>query len=232
MRRPETPARNSKHGLECLLTGRQFQPPQKSEMARAPGRLGSFRIQLRMLFVPITMLFSMYAAAQTIEDKAQLCAACHGEKGTPSDKTIPIIWGQAQGYLYLQLRDYQHGTRKNEIMSPIASALDRKEMMDLAAYFSAKPWPGTRQAAPPQSVVKKADAAIGSVGCTSCHLDHYQGAGTTPRLSAQHEDYLKKTMLDFKSGARANNPGMTSLMKAVSDEDIAAIAAYLASFSF
>jgi cytochrome c553 len=39
-------------------------------------------------------------------------------------------------------------------------------------------------------------------------------------------------MLDFKSGARANNPGMTSLMKAVSDEDIAAIAAYLASFSF
>ena len=46
-------------------------------------------------------------AAQTIEEKAQLCAACHGENGIPQEKTMPVIWGQYQGYLYLQLRDLQ-----------------------------------------------------------------------------------------------------------------------------
>ncbi len=57
------------------------------------------------------------ARAQTVEDKAQLCAACHGENGVPQQKTTPVIWGQHQGYLYLQLRDYKSGARKNDIMS-------------------------------------------------------------------------------------------------------------------
>jgi cytochrome c553 len=189
------------------------------------------RHKLRIYFVLTTTLFTVCAVAQTIEEKAQVCAACHGEKGTSLDKSIPVIWGQTEGYLYLELRDYKRGTRKSEVMSPIASGLERQDMMDLAAYFSGKQWPGTRQAPPPQSLAQQAETAIGSIGCTSCHLDHYQGAGTTPRLAGQFDDYLKKTMLDFKSGARANNPGMTGLMKAISDEDIAAIAAYLASFT-
>ena len=40
------------------------------------------------------------AAAQTIEEKAQLCTACHGEAGIPQEKATPIIWGQNEGYLY------------------------------------------------------------------------------------------------------------------------------------
>jgi cytochrome c553 len=35
-------------------------------------------------------------------------------------------------------------------------------------------------------------------------------------------------MTDFRTGARGNNPGMTSLMQAITDSDIAALAAYLA----
>jgi len=32
-------------------------------------------------------------AADEIETKAQLCAACHGDNGVPTDpKTIPVIW--------------------------------------------------------------------------------------------------------------------------------------------
>ena len=80
-------------------------------------------------------------AAQTIEDKAQLCNACHGEDGIPQDKTIPVIWGQHQGYTYLQLRDYKRGARKNDHMSPIAETLERDDMMALADYFAKKPWP-------------------------------------------------------------------------------------------
>jgi cytochrome c553 len=37
-------------------------------------------------------------------------------------------------------------------------------------------------------------------------------------------------MIDFRNGTRGNNPGMTDLMKVVSEEDIAAMAEYLAGF--
>jgi cytochrome c553 len=35
-------------------------------------------------------------------------------------------------------------------------------------------------------------------------------------------------MTDFRTGARANNPTMTTFMKGISDADIAALANYLA----
>ncbi len=172
-------------------------------------------------------LFPAFSQAQTVEEKAQLCSGCHGEAGVPVDKTIPIIWGQMEGYLYLQLRDFKKGARQNEIMSPIAAALERDDMRDLAAYFAAKPWPSLNQSAAPDDVARQAMTANMSVGCSGCHLDKFQGTGTTPRLANQSHEYLAKTLADFRSGARANNPGMTSLARAASASDIDALTAYL-----
>jgi len=90
--------------------------------------------------------------AQTIAEKAQVCAACHGEAGIPLQKTFPVIWGQYQGYLYLQLRDYKSGARKNDIMSPLAQTLERDDMMALALYFSQKHWPDLQQPSAPADV--------------------------------------------------------------------------------
>jgi cytochrome c553 len=49
-----------------------------------------------------------------------------------------------------------------------------------------------------------------------------------PRLAGQGREYLTKTMADFRTGARGNNPGMSDLMLASSPEDLAALAEYLA----
>src|SRR5882724_10214874 len=77
-------------------------------------------------------------AADEIEAKAQLCAACHGDKGVPTDpKTIPPIWGQQQSYLMKQLRDFRNGERASTIMAPIAKALDEGDLRKIAAYFAA-----------------------------------------------------------------------------------------------
>jgi cytochrome c553 len=62
-------------------------------------------------------------AADPIEAKAKVCVACHGENGVPQLKTTPVIWGQNAGYMFLQLRDFQSGARKNDLMSPIAATL-------------------------------------------------------------------------------------------------------------
>jgi len=174
------------------------------------------------------MLSPGRSSAQTIEDKAQVCAACHGANGIPQQPGVPVIWGQQQGYLYLQLRDFKSGARKSEIMSPMAQMLERPEMLALALYFSQKKWPDLQQPRASADVVKRALRPITSVGCATCHQSEYQGEGTQPRLAGQRKDYLQKSMLAFRNRTRGNNPGMTDLMLAISEDDIAACAEYLA----
>ena len=155
---------------------------------------------------------------------------CHGENGVPPAQQfpVPVIWGQNLGYLFFQLRDFKSGARKNDQMTPIAQSLEQSDLMPLAQYFSKKPWPNLQQPRPPADVLTRAQRANNSVVCTSCHQEGFKGEGTQPRLAGQLHAYLERTMLDFRTGARGNNPGMSDLMKAITEEDIAALAAYLA----
>jgi cytochrome c553 len=178
--------------------------------------------------VAVALVSGSPAWAQTIEEKAQACSGCHGANGIPPDKSWPVISGQDLGYLYLQLRDFKSGARKNELMGPIAAALDRDEMMALATYFSKQPWPDLRQPRAAAAVAAQAATANTSVGCTGCHQSGYQGEGTQPRLAGQAREYLASSMLAFRNKTRGNNPGMTDLMLATSEADIAALAEYLA----
>jgi cytochrome c553 len=183
-------------------------------------------------FVAIASFFLMTAGgaalADPIEDKAKLCATCHGEQGVPTQKNIPVIWGQNEGYLIFQLRDFKSGARKNDLMSPIAAGIDPNDINAFAAYFSKLKWPNLQQPQAPADVAAKAQATAASVGCPGCHLAYFQGDGTTARLAGQNHDYLLKTMNDFRNKTRGNNPGMSDLMKATSPDDIGALAQYLA----
>jgi cytochrome c553 len=175
----------------------------------------------------LLLISSGALAADPVEDKAKICAACHGEQGIPQLKTTPVIWGQNQGYLIYQLRDFKSGARKNDLMAPIVATLEPDDITALAAYFSKLKWPNLQQPAAPADVASKAQAAAASIGCPGCHLAYFQGDGTTARLAGQQHDYLAKTMGDFRDKTRGNNPGMSDLMKATSPEDIAALAQYL-----
>ncbi len=168
------------------------------------------------------------AAADDIADKAVVCTACHGESGVPSDKSIPIIWGQNEGYIYIELRDMKKGARKNEQMAAIVQNLSREDMLALAAYFAAKPWPDLAQPRAPKEEQTQFASMATSAGCPGCHQAGYKGAGTQPKLAGQSGAYLEKTMLDFRSGARANNSWMTDLLKTYSAADVAVMAHVLA----
>lgn len=179
--------------------------------------------------VVAAMAFTMTPlCAESLDEQVQVCAGCHGENGKPVDKTVPIIWGQQTGYLYIQLRDFKRGDRKSEVMQPIASGFERNDMLAIAEYFSKKPWPDLGQPRAPKDVAQRARTADGSIGCTGCHLDQFQGDSTVPRLAGQGRDYLARTMADFRTRARGNNPGMSDLMIATPVDDLTALAEYLA----
>ncbi|MGB6905677.1 MAG: cytochrome c4 [Methyloceanibacter sp.] len=186
-------------------------------------------LRLVVLLAVLLMLANAGAfAADGIEEKAKLCAACHGEKGIPIDNTTPVIWGQNEGYLYLQLRDFKSGSRKNALMSPMVASLEKADMLALAAHFTKLKWPNLEQPDASNAVAAKAQTAAGSIGCRGCHLDHFQGDGSTARLAGQWQEYLHNTMMAFRDGSRGNNPGMSDLMKATAPGDLEALSKYLA----
>src|SRR5579863_7442378 len=189
------------------------------------GRLKAF---VCGIIASLVIVWAAPLRAEGVEEKTQVCAGCHGEDGKPVDKTIPTIWGQQAGYIYIQLRDFKRGDRKSEIHQPIASGFERDDMLAIAEYFSKKPWPDLGQPRAPKAVAQRARTANGSIGCTGCHLDHFQGDSTVPRLAGQGRDYLARSMAEFRTRARGNNPGMSDLMIATPIEDLTALAEYLA----
>ena len=173
------------------------------------------------MFVP-AMAFS-----ETIEEKAQVCSGCHGENGMPTNPDAPIIWGQHAGYLYIELKDYKSGNRKNEIMNGIAANFEKADLLALAQYFESKTWPKTGASAAPEDVAK--GQTIGGSGmCTSCHLGSFLGDSAIPRIAGQTQVYLEKTLLAFKSRERNNNVDMSNLVNTFSEDDLKAMSRYVA----
>src|SRR5262245_65014684 len=112
-------------------------------------------------------------SAETIEDKAQLCAACHGENGIPQQKTTPVIWGQHQGYLYLDLRDYKSGARKNHTMSPLAQTPERHHPLALPLYLSQQRPPPPQPPHGPPDLPAPPTPVSPSLACTASPPRHY-----------------------------------------------------------
>ncbi|MGO8908737.1 MAG: c-type cytochrome [Bradyrhizobium sp.] len=161
-------------------------------------------------------------AADDIVAKVQLCAACHGQDGVPTDpKNIPIIWGQQQSYLVKQLHDYRSGDRDNPIMSPIAKDLAQEDLRKIAAYFAAKSWPAQHAATasepPPNGIAQ----------CQPCHQPNFAGGPPAPRLAGLSYDYLVAAMRGFAAGERTNNGDMPKFMQALTESERDAMARYL-----
>ena len=169
-----------------------------------------------------------YAAA--VRDKLQQCVACHGVSGASTQSQYPILAGQHQYYLYVQLKDFKAGRRADPIMAPLVATLEKEEMQALAKYFSEQQWPPISYKAD-EGQVKLGLKVVNSGQCVACHLSGFEGNSRVPRLAGQHPAYLVKTMLDFKNKTRKNAPDKSSLFDTFSEEEIKAVAEYAASLS-
>lgn len=165
-------------------------------------------------------------AYRAVKEKLTVCLECHATNGYTPDPTFPILSGQEFYYLYVQLKDFKAGRRASDVMGPVASELTRDEMKLAAQYYSEQPWPdiGYRGAADKIAVGERA-AAAGQ--CVQCHLGGYEGNSRIPRLAGQYPGYLQKTMLDFKTKARANSAAKSSLMESFSEAELEAMADFL-----
>jgi cytochrome c553 len=171
--------------------------------------------------------FEARADAAAGEKKAEACVPCHGAAGNPPGAAFPILAGQTFRYLFLQLRDFKEGRRKDPQMSPMAAGLSREDMTDLAQYFAAQKPKPTGFVADPERVLrgrKKAEETL----CTMCHQGGFAGQNEVPRVAGQWSGYVVKQLTDFRSGARTNDAGtMSSVAKTLSDADIVDLSHFL-----
>jgi cytochrome c553 len=99
----------------------------------------------QLLVVLLGAFLAASAQAKGDADKgkqkaAQVCAACHSADGTkPSAPDQPILAGQYYDYIVQALADYKSGRRNNAIMKGFASGLSKRDMEDVAAWFSSQP---------------------------------------------------------------------------------------------
>ena len=72
------------------------------------------------------------------EQKAQVCAACHGATGVSAyeQTQAPIIAGQYADYMVRTLKDYKSGKRENPIMAGMVANLSEQDMEDIAAHYA------------------------------------------------------------------------------------------------
>jgi cytochrome c553 len=74
--------------------------------------------------------------AQAGRAKAQACAVCHGLNGLATAPDAPNLAGQPALYLARQLKAYQSGERKHEVMTVMARGLSADDVANLAAWFA------------------------------------------------------------------------------------------------
>src|SRR5450631_35124 len=181
-------------------------------------------------------LRAAYANAADVADGKGVgdasCAGCPGASGISSTQGVPNLAGQRPGYLYLELRAYQSGTRGDSTMGAAVKVLSDDALVKAAAYYasldpaqpsstsSAKP-----TAAPPDPVqAGKAAAAA----CAGCHGDSgISKIPGTPSLVGLDPKYLVAAMKAYKNGQRKNDV-MKSMLSAVADADLSNVALYYA----
>lgn len=188
---------------------------------------------LKILFLILTTV--IYTSAFAIDAElgkqkaAQLCAACHGADGNSVSSDYPHLAGQTARYIYVELKDYKEGRRKNDIMSGIASMLSRDDMFNLGAYFASMPLKPVDYPVDPERV-KKGKVITDSALCTMCHLGGFSGQNEIPRVSGQRYEYVLKQLYAFKNYERTNDAGnMASVVKSLSDEDLINISHFITS---
>jgi cytochrome c553 len=164
------------------------------------------------------------ASAASLAERMQPCLACHGEKGQSENPEVPSLGAQPAGYTLIQLYLFREKQRKIELMNEYAKDLsddDLRQFSDAIAKLPAPAPEGTVDAARMQ----RGYALIEKSHCNICHQSNLGGRDNVPRLAAQREDYLLKTLREYKGNTRvAYEPVMLEPLRPLTDADITDLA--------
>lgn len=167
----------------------------------------------------------MPGAVSAGKKAAFLCANCHGDDGNSKYPEVPNLAGQSPAFLLEQFRKFATGQRKDDFMQGLIKQLSDEERVQIALFYAeAKAKPGNSN--PTQA---KRGQEIYARLCAGCHGENAMGNDKVPRLSAQQQQYLVRSLIRYRdrTGERVDAQ-MQVATAPLSNDDISAVAAYLA----
>lgn len=172
------------------------------------------------------------------QEKAAVCASCHGMDGNSQTPMWPKLAGQHPDYATRQSILIREQRRNAPEMYPIVQDLSDEDLADISAYYA-------------QQTVKPgvADEALVELGrtlyqtgnpesdvpaCAACHGPAGSGipGAHFPKLQAQHADYTASRLESYRAGEHnGEDDPYSQIMVAVSqnltDEEIQAVSSYI-----
>jgi cytochrome c553 len=160
-------------------------------------------------------------------ERLEPCLACHGAEGRSETPEVPSLGGQPSPYTLVQLFMFRERLRVSEPMNSMAKELSDQDLQTTADFIATLPSPSPDgPGIPPQ--MEQGRALAEQHRCNICHRSDYSGQENVPRLAGQREDYLLKTLREYKSGARHGyDASMAEVLQPIDDAQIVKLAYYL-----
>jgi cytochrome c553 len=185
---------------------------------------------MRKIFVLLALAFVVSPLnAETIQERAAPCLACHGEKGQSETENIPSLGGQQAPYALIQLFMFREKLRTFEPMNEMTKSFTDDDLRTFSDFIATLPKPSPPADAGDPARLQRAQALIQQHRCNACHNTDFSGKDNVPRIADQREDYLAKTLREYKDNSRHGYDGtMAEVLQPVTVEQIADLAYYLA----
>jgi cytochrome c553 len=196
------------------------------------------KVFLRVMAV---LLLAAAATAQAAgdaaagEQKAAVCAACHGVDGNSTVAMWPKLAGQHEAYLARQITLIRDGARNVPEMTGIVAGLSEADINDLAAYYAGQV--NKPAAADPAladaglRLYRAGNAKTGIAACMGCHGPAGEGNALAgyPALAGQHATYVENALKRFQDGQTwgaddAPSQVMAGVAHQLTDAEIKAVA--------
>jgi cytochrome c553 len=175
------------------------------------------------------VVWSAPAVPQDMAERLAPCLACHGEKGTSPTPEVPSLGAQPASFALIQLYQFREKQRLAEPMNELTKDFSDDDLRAYSDEIAKLPAPvPPAEGAKPELIAKGREAAQRH-RCGFCHNPDMSGHDQIGRIGAQREDYLLKALREYKTGERRGyDPAMVEVAQGVPDDDITAVAHYLA----
>ena len=170
------------------------------------------------------------AAAQTqsLKERLATCLACHGENGQSTLPHTPSLGAHPAFFLTIQMFMFREKIRAVPLMNQMLQGVNNNDIKALAGAISKLPPPQPPEGAPDASRMQAARVLADQNRCNFCHGANFAGGENVPRLAGQREDYLVKTLREYKSDTRRGyDAAMADVLYSVNDGQVADLAYFL-----
>jgi len=175
------------------------------------------------------MAIALSAQAETIQQRTTPCFACHGENGQSQAEITPSLGAQQRPYLLIQLYMFREKLRDFTPMNDAAKGWSDDDLRNISDLIGDLPKPQPLNDVGDPVRLQHANALAQQHHCISCHNSDFSGRDNVPRIADQREDYLAKTMREYKTSSRHGYDGtMAEVLAPITDEQIGDLAYYLA----